>query len=188
MADARDLSPLTRAILLAFALLVAGLLFHELATLLVAILITVLLAIPLAATADRLERHRVPRWLGTLAGLLLGLGAFAALLAIVIPSFIDQTEAFVDQVPQTVDSLQERLNDIGGPGTGAEAQEFLERYTDDPEQLIGPLASIGLNVAGVLAAIALIMITAYYMAVSPRPLLDGILALFPPTRREWAAR
>lgn len=186
MPNSHDLSPLTRAVLLAFALLVAGLLFHELVTLLVAILITILLAIPLAATADRLERYRVPRWLGTLAGLLLGLGVLIALLAILIPTFADQSEAFVDQVPQTIDSLQERLNDIGGPGTGAEAQDFLERYTDEPEQLIGPLASIGLSVAGILAAIALIMITAYYMAVSPRPLVDGILALFPPTRRAWA--
>jgi hypothetical protein len=38
----------------------------------------------------------------------------------------------------------------------------------------------------VLAAIALILITAYYMAVNPAPLLSGIQSLFPPTRREWA--
>ncbi len=186
MPDAREFSPLTRAVLLAAGLLVAGLIFQELVTLLVAILITVLLAIPLSAMADRLERRRVPRWLGALVGLLIGLGFIAGLMAIVIPSFADQTEAFVDQVPETVDSLRDRLNDIGGPGSGAEAQQFLERYTDNPEQLIGPLASIGLNVAGVLAAIALILITAYYMAVNPAPLLGGIQSLFPPTRREWA--
>lgn len=186
MPDARELSPLTRAVLLAFGLLVAGLLFRELVTLLVAILITVLVAIPLGIMADRLERYRVPRWLGALAGLLLGLGVLIALLAIVIPTFVDQSEEFVNQVPQTVDSLQQRLNDIGGPGTGAGAQDFLERYTDDPERLIGPLASIGLSIAGILAAIALILITAYYMAVNPKPLLDGVRSLFPPHRREWA--
>ena len=186
MPDAREFSPLTRAVLLAAGLLVAGLVFQELVTLLVAILITVLVAIPLSAMADRLEPRRVPRWLGALAGLLIGLAFIAGLMAIVIPSFGDQTEAFVDQVPATVDSLRERLNDIGGQGTGAEAQQFLERYTDNPQELIGPLASIGLNVAGVLAAIALIMITAYYMAVNPAPLLSGIQSLFPPTRREWA--
>jgi len=186
MPDAREFSPLTRAVLLAAGLLVAGLVFQELVTLLVAILITVLLAIPLSAMADRLEPRRVPRWLGALVGLLIGLAFIAGLMAIVIPSFGDQTEAFVDQVPATVDSLRERLNDIGGQGTGAEAQQFLERYTDNPQELIGPLASIGLNVAGVLAAIALIMITAYYMAVNPAPLLSGIQSLFPPSRREWA--
>ena len=186
MADSRDLSPLTRAVLLGFGLLLAGLLFRELVTLLVAILMTVLLAIPLAAAADRLERFAVPRWLGSLLALLLGVGVLVGSIALVIPTFVDQTDEFVEQVPSIVDSLRERLNDIGGAGTGQEAQEFLERYTDEPQRLIGPLASLGLSVAGVLAAIVLIVITAYYMSVSPRPLLDGVLALFPPARREWA--
>jgi predicted PurR-regulated permease PerM len=186
MPDSREFSPLTRAVLLAAGLLVAGLVFQELVTLLVAILITVLLAIPLSSMADRLTAWHVPRWLGALIGLLIGLAFITGLMAIVIPSFADQTEEFVDQVPATIDSLRERLNDIGGEGTGAEAQQFLERYTDNPQELIGPLASIGLNVAGVLAAIALILITAYYMAVNPGPLLSGILSLFPPSRRDWA--
>jgi predicted PurR-regulated permease PerM len=186
MPDPRDLSPLSRAVLLTAALLLAGLLFHELVTLMVAILITILIAIPVSAGADELERFRLPRWLGALASLLLGLGVLAGTFAIVIPSFVDQAEEFVDQVPGTIDDVRERLNDIGGEGTGDDAQEFLERYTDDPEELIGPLASLGLDVAGVFAALILIVITAYYMAVSPRPLLDGVLSLFPPDRRDWA--
>lgn len=186
MPEPREFSPLTRAVLLAAGLLVAGLVFQELVTLLVAILITILLAIPLSSMADRLTRFRVPRWLGALLGLLVGLAFITGLMAIVIPSFAEQSEEFVDQVPAIVDSLRERLNDIGGEGTGAEAQEFLERYTENPQELIGPLAAIGLNVAGVLAAIALIVITAYYMAVNPGPLLNGVLDLFPPRRRDWA--
>lgn len=186
MLDLRDLSPLTRAVLLAAGLLLAGLVFHQLVTLVVAILITMIVAIPIAAVADRLEARRVPRWLGGLVALLIGLGALAILLAIVIPSFVDQTDEFVAQVPGIVDSLQTRLNDIGGPGTGADAQQFLQRYTDDPSALIGPLTSVGLSVAGILAAIVLILITAYYMAINPRPLVEGTLALFPPRRREWA--
>lgn len=185
MPNAHELSPLTRAVLLAAGLLVAGLIFHELVTLLVAILMTVLVAIPLGAVATWLERYKVPRWLGALLALLGGLGVLVALLAILVPSFADQSSEFVDQVPATVDSLRERLNDVGGEGTGAEAQEFLERYTDNPEDFVGPLASIGLGVAGILAAIALILITAYYMAVSPGPLVRGVEALFPPARREW---
>ena len=57
---------------------------------------------------------------------------------------------------------------------GDRVEEFAEQWTDDPERLIGPITSIGLNVAGVLAALVLILITAYYMAVSPDPLVDGL--------------
>ena len=49
-------------------------------------------------------------------------------------------------------------------------QEFAESYTDDPERLIGPITSIGLSVAGVLGALILVLITAYYMAINPDPL------------------
>jgi predicted PurR-regulated permease PerM len=189
MPEARQLNPMTRAVLLAAALLLFGLLFQELVTLLVAILITILIAIPLSATASRLESYRVPRALGALAGLLIGVAVLAGLLALIIPSFADQADEFVAEVPVIVEELEQTVADITGsdPGeVGVRVQDFLERYTDDPGELIGPLASLGLNVAGVLGAFLLILITAYYMAVRPEPLVRGAEALFPPDRRDWA--
>jgi predicted PurR-regulated permease PerM len=67
-------------------------------------------------------------------------------------------------------------------------QDFAERYTEDPTRLIGPLTSIGLNVAGVLGALLLILLTSYYMAARPQPLLDGLIRLFPPANRAHARR
>jgi predicted PurR-regulated permease PerM len=52
--------------------------------------------------------------------------------------------------------------------------------------LIGPVASIGVGVAGVLTALVLIVMAAYYMAVNPEPLVTGLLRLFPTHRREAA--
>src|SRR5215210_5597136 len=181
MPEARQLNPLTRAVLLAFALLALGLLFQKLVTLLVAVLITILIAIPLAAVATRLERYRIPRPVGALVGLLLGLGVLAGVLALIIPTFADQAQEFVDQVPAIVDDIEGTVADITGSEqgeVGTQIQEFLERYTDDPGELIGPLASVGLNVAGVLGAFLLILITAFYMAVRPEPLINGVESLF----------
>jgi predicted PurR-regulated permease PerM len=186
MPEIHALNPLTKAVLLAFALLLLGLLFHQLVTLLVAILATVLIAIPLAAAASWFERWGLPRPIGALIGLTIAIAALAGLLALVIPPFVDQTDEFVQQVPGTIDSLQHKLHDIGGADAGIRIQSFLERYTDNPAELIGPLASIGLSVAGVLGAIVVMTITAYYIAIRPQPLIDGALDLFPPQRREWA--
>jgi predicted PurR-regulated permease PerM len=189
MSEPRQINPLNRAVLLAAALLLLGLVFRELVTLLIAILGTILLAIPLAAFASRLERRRVPRPVGALLGLVLGVGVFVGVLALIIPSFADQTQEFVDEVPAIVDNIEETIADVSGSSqgeVGIEVQRFLERYTENPGELIGPLASIGLSVAGVLGALFLMLITAYYMAVNPRPLLDATASLFPPERREWA--
>jgi predicted PurR-regulated permease PerM len=42
------------------------------------------------------------------------------------------------------------------------------------------------SLAGVAGAILLILITAYYMAARPQPLIDGALRLVPPARRDHA--
>lgn len=178
-----------RAVLLAAALLVFGLLFQQLITLLVAILVTVIVSIPLAILADRLEARGVPRPIGALAGLIAGLAVLAGIIALVIPPFVDQTEEFVDSVPATVHDLEESVGNLVGADpteVGASVQDFLERYVDDPESLIGPLTSIGLSVVGILFALIFMLLTAYYIAVRPQPLVDGLVALVPPARRAAA--
>ena len=175
-----------RAVLLAAGLLLFGLLFRQLVTLLLAILITVIVAIPLAAIATRLERYKIPRSVGTLIALLGGIGAIAHLVYLLIPPFVDQTEEFVDDVPGIVSNLEEMYADLTGQGAGEvgnEVERFAERLTDDPDRLIGPITEIGLNLAGIAAALVLILITAYYMAARPGPLVDGLVSLAPPSRR-----
>jgi predicted PurR-regulated permease PerM len=175
-----------RAVLLAAALLLFGLLFRQLVTLLLALLVTVIIAIPLAAAATALERRGVPRAVGALLTLAGAIGALALVIGLLIQPFIDQTNDFVDDVPGIVNDLEGYYADLTGqdPGdVGDRVEEFFQNWTDDPERFIGPITSIGLNVAGILAALVLITITAYYMAVRPQPLVDGLVSLAPPSRR-----
>lgn len=178
-----------KAVVLAAVLLVLGLLFRQLATLVLAVLMTVIIAIPLSAGATRLERYRIPRPVGALLSLLAGLSVLAGILALIIPTFIDQVNAFVDDVPTIVHDLETTIGDITGnrpSEVGDSIQDFLQRYTDQPERLIGPITSIGFSMAGVFGALIVMLITAYFMAVRPQPLVDGLLRLVPPSRRRHA--
>jgi len=117
------------------------------------------------------------------------LAVLAGVVALIIPTFVNQVNQFVDDVPTIVDDLEHTVGDVTGDRpseVGDDIERFLRRYTDKPERLIGPITSIGLNVAGVLAAIIVMLITAYYMAVRPQPLLEGALRLVPPSRRDHA--
>jgi predicted PurR-regulated permease PerM len=179
-----------RTVLLVAALVLLFLAFQQLITLFIAVVATVLVAILLDAGATRLERHRIPRPLGALLSLLTGLAVFAAILVLIIPPFVDETNNFVNNVPQIADDLQQRVHDITGESKseiGHRVQKFARKYTDNPEKLIGPLTSIGFGVAGVLAAFVLLLIIAYYMAANPKPLIGGMLRLFPPDRRDHAS-
>jgi predicted PurR-regulated permease PerM len=174
---------------LAFGLVVLGLLFEQLATLLVAILITVLIAIPLSAVATQLERFRIPRAVGALIGLLIGFGVLAGILVLVIPAFVHEVRTFADQAPSIFDSLKAKVADASGnqpSEVGVQIKDFISGYTNDPAKLIGPVATIGTSIVTALAAILVILITAYYRAVRPQPLVDGALRIFPPYGRERA--
>jgi predicted PurR-regulated permease PerM len=189
MPTPREINPLYRAVLLAGALIVLGLLFRQLLTLLVAILITVIIAIPLALLADRLEERGVPRFFGALLGLVGGVALLAGAVALIVPPFVDQTQEFVESVPGTLEDLEGEVADWFGISTaevGKNVQEFLERYTENPESLVGPLAQIGLNVVGILGALIFMLLTAFYIAISPQPLVHGLFRLFPPARRDAA--
>jgi predicted PurR-regulated permease PerM len=189
MSGELDARALYRAVLLAAALLVLGLLFQELITLLVAVLATVLIAIPLAMAADYLEGYGIPRVLGALAGLLLALVVLGLTMYLVIPPFVDEADEFVAAVPGVVDDLEREAADLTGTEpqqVGDEVQSYLEGYTESPERFLGPITSIGISVVAIFGALIFSVITAYYIAVRPEPLVNGILSLFPPARREHA--
>jgi predicted PurR-regulated permease PerM len=178
----------TRAVLLAAVLLVAGLLFHALVTLVVVGVVTIIVAIVLSLVADPLERRGVPRPLGALAGVLLLLGVMAGVLALVVPTIVSEGARLIEKLPDVANDLGKQVGAVTG-GEPAQAGDRIQRafdhLSDDPTRFLGPLATFAGGLAGVISAVVLILIIAYYMAARPQPLIDGFLRLFPPQRREW---
>ncbi len=178
-----------RAVLLAFGLVVAGLVFEQLVTLVLAMLIVVILSLPLGAVATALARVGIPRAIGVLIGLLIGLGLLAFLVTAIIPVFTHEINRFVDSLPGIVDSLRHKLGHLTGnspSNTGRQIQQFVNGYTHHPSRLLGPIASIGTSVAAALAAIVVVLLTAVYTAIQPEPLVEGLLRTVPPRRRPQA--
>jgi predicted PurR-regulated permease PerM len=182
----RRASEPVRAVLLAAALVLAYLTFSSLVTLCVTLVIIGIIALPLGAAADWAEHHALPRAVGALAALLAGLGVVGGAFAIVIPSFVAQAEEFIERIPETFAVLRSRISDATGQEeseVGQRIQEFLQGYADEPIRLIGPAAQVGLGVVGVLATAAVVLITAFYVAMKPGPLVEGFYSLFPARRR-----
>jgi predicted PurR-regulated permease PerM len=181
-------SDAVRAVLLAATLVAGYLAFRQLASMFVLVVITIVLALPLEATATFLERRKVPRPIGALLALVAILGAVTAVLFLAIPPFAGELQRFADDLPRLVDQLGARLGETIGakPGhTGTSLQKSLQGALDDPGAMLGPVAQIGLGIAGAVATIVLVCVGAFYLAVNPRPLVDGVLRLFPIDRRAW---
>lgn len=182
-------SAIYKAVLLAFGLVVAGLVFQQLVSLILAMMIVVIVAIPLAAFASLLERFRIPRGVGVLVGLLIGLGLVALLVWAVIPVFTHEINKFVNSLPRIVDALRHRIGAITGNSptkTGQQIQNFVNGYTHHPSKLLGPIASIGTSVATAAAAIVVVLLTAVYTAIQPEPLVNGAVRVVSPEHRPHA--
>jgi predicted PurR-regulated permease PerM len=190
MSDSR-ITPATlyRAVLLAFGLVVAGLVFEQLVTLFLAVLIVVVAALPLAAAATTLQRLGIPRAIGATVTLLLAVGALGATIALIVPIFSHEINQFVGSLPSIVDEVRHRLGRLTGSSsskTGAQLEHFVHGYTQHPSQLLGPLASVGESVVAVLAAVIVVVLTALYTAIHPEPLVRGLVRVVSPSRRHQA--
>jgi predicted PurR-regulated permease PerM len=177
---------LYKTVLLAFGLVIAAMIFQALASLVLGVLIVVIIATPLAAFTDFLQRRHVPRGLGAVLGLLLGLGAVGGLIALIVPVFTSEVNHFAAALPSIGDSLSRRLGRLTGSSPGhitKQVQHFVTTYTHDPSKLLGPVASFGASVAAALAAIIVVLLTALYTAIHPEPLVTGFVRLFPMPRR-----
>jgi predicted PurR-regulated permease PerM len=179
-------SVIYKAILLAFALVIGAMIFRALSSLILVLLIVVIIATPLSAFADFMARWYCPRALGAVLGLLLGLGAIAGLVALIVPVFTREVNDFVHSLPTIGDSLERRLGRVTGSSPAhitAQVQHFVNSYTHDPSKLLGPVASIGAGVAAGVAAIIVVLLTSLYTAIHPDPLVSGLIRLFPIPRR-----
>ncbi len=151
----------------------------------------VIIALPLSAFADLLQRGGVPRPFGAVIGLPLGLGAIAGLVALVVPAFTHEINQFAASLPAIVDDLRHRLAGLTGTSpshVGKQIQHFVNGYTQHPTKLLGPAASIGASVAGGIAALIVFLLAALYTAIHPDPLANGIVRVVPPQGRAKAQR
>lgn len=175
-----------RAVLLAFGLVVVVMIFPTLASLILAVLIMVIIAIPLATFADVLQRWRIPRVIGGLLGLLLALGALGGLIALITPVFSHEINRFITELPHISNDFFHRIARLAGTSAShvsRQIEHFVDNYKNHPSKLLGPIASVGKTVAGVAVLIIVILITALYTAIHPDPLVGGIVRLFPPRQR-----
>jgi predicted PurR-regulated permease PerM len=178
-----------RAIGLAAGLVLAGLLVQQLITLLLAVVVTLIIALPLAAAGDIAARRGLPRAAGAVPALLAALAALGALGYAIIPSFVSQATEFANGLPNTISRAERYLHGATGLRTrhlSSDLTTFVQSYTHHPQRLIAPLESVGLSVAALLASFVVVVITALYMAIAPESLLNGALHLLPTASRPQA--
>jgi predicted PurR-regulated permease PerM len=169
---------------LALGLLVAGgILFYELVGVIEVLALALLIALILDPAVNLLVRLRIPRFLAllvVLASVVVGIGLLGY---IVLPILLDQSGDFLAQAPGVARSIQEYIQDLGErypglPGSGGASLD-LTSAIQEVIQRAGELWRITTRGASLLLQAVGAVVMALYMVSNPRPLVNGVLALFP---------
>jgi predicted PurR-regulated permease PerM len=161
------------------------------------VFIAVLCAVYLSAITDLLERRfRMARWIGLVAAVVATLAAVAGVGALLVPPVIDQTQALISGLPQTLTNIQNQLatwaqqypvlrhTDLANPQSGIVAR-LVDDATNFLRGSILPYATAG---GKLFIESATVVVMALYLARQPRLYRDGILSLVPPKHRAVGAR
>jgi predicted PurR-regulated permease PerM len=161
------------------------------------VFIAVLCAVYLSAITDVLERRfRVARWLGLTAAVVATLAAVVGIGAIILSPVVQQTQALISGLPQTLTSIQNviarwareypvlRNTDLANPESGLVAALIDDATTFLRGSLL-PYVTAG---GKLFIESASVVVMALYLAVQPTLYRNGILSLLPPTSRAVGAR
>jgi predicted PurR-regulated permease PerM len=176
---------------LVLGLLVAGgLLLYELVSVIEVLALALLIALILDPAVNLLVSLKFPRFLAllvVLAGVVLGFGLLGY---IVLPLLSDQGNDFLARVPGVVRNIQEYFlglaetyPSLGGSLGGGVASLNLTDAIQEVTHRAGELYTLTTRGAGLLLQAVGAVVMALYMVSNPRPLVNGVLALFPPERR-----
>jgi predicted PurR-regulated permease PerM len=159
--------------------------------------IAMLLAVYLSAVTDWLERRfKLVRWAGLTIAVVASLAVFGFMGALLVPPVIDQTQALITGLPDTLTSIQNvlarwasqypvlRRTELADPTSGLVAG-MVNDATDFLRGSLLPYARAGgkLFIEG-----ASVVVMALYLARQPQLYRDGLLSLTAPRYRPIAKR
>jgi predicted PurR-regulated permease PerM len=173
---------LYRVLLFAAGIVLAALLVEQLLTVLLAVSVTIIVALPLEAAASWGQRRGLPRGLGAVGALVLALLVLGAIGLALLPEFTRQVSDFAGSLPAVLRDAGRRVHVFAGvrlPNLGLELGRFVEGYTKHPERLAGTALQLGLGLLGLAIASALMLFVAVVAAINPQPLVEGVVGLIP---------
>jgi predicted PurR-regulated permease PerM len=184
------LQPVRFALVLGL-LVVGGLLVYELVGVLEVLALALLMALILDPAVNLLVRLHFPRFLAllvVLGGVFVGFGLLGY---IVLPILLEQGTDFLEGAPGVARRAQEYVQGLGErypalelDTEGGAASFDLTAAIQEIIQRVGELWSITTRGAGIFLQAVGAVVMALYMVSNPRPLVNGVLALFPLGRRE----
>ena len=154
------------------------------------LLLTMLLAVVLGAPVDYLARKGLSRIWATLAVVAALLALFLISVRVVAPILGDQIRRLADDMPGILDEMSSLIEEaqralgLGTTGTNLYPGQLPEAAFDYLSNVsLETVANVGSSAAGVLSLAVVVVLVGVYSVMSPAPLVNGFVSMFPAERR-----
>lgn len=184
--------PLSRIVYLAAGLFVALWFIHLTLQVILIVFFAVVLTIVLNAPVTSLEAKKIPRTIASLIVFFSVLLLLALLGWIVVPKIVAQIEALITNLPGYLTNLNQRIAKwLGEYGnTQQQAQTMSNAITALPpvSSILNSIGQYSIQLFRNLLLIIFFFCLVIYMLITPRPLLELYLSLFPDSKKDKAAK
>lgn len=176
----------TRTILRLLAVFLGVVALYLILDLVVLLLLSIVLASGIAPIVSWFERRGVPRLLGLLTVVIVGLATVSLLLFFVIPPFLKDLTEFAESFPVYTQLLLKELRPIGIAPDSAIGQgltQVLHELTIYLGRGVASLPALALQLFGGVVATASVLLVTFYLALE-RDGVEKFLRLFAPKTEE----
>lgn len=178
---------LLQAALVVFALFLAYRFLAQVAALVLLLAAGLLLAITLSAPVEALYRRKVPRPVGVVLIVLVVLAALGLGGYLLYPTLATQTSQLVSSMPDAFSQLVERARQLAnrlgirlGGGGGISPQTL----ANVARRVLGGLLGLFSGLASFFTGLLIVLFVPLYLAALPGPVVEWVVRLFPPDRRD----
>jgi predicted PurR-regulated permease PerM len=181
--------PIALALILAIFTVVGLRILAELRDVLIIVFIAVLFAAALSRPAGALERRGVPRGWAVALVQAVGIGFFVGLVWVVVPPLVTELALFSGQLPSYVTRFEHISHEYAAvrrhyPGGGTFDSEMASLAGRLVSDVGGQLVNLPLTAAKLLFDAAMVYILATLLVTRRERLLEGVLLLTRPERRD----
>ncbi len=183
---------LLRAVLVAFALVVAYRFVAAVAAIVLLLATGLLLAVALSAPVEALHRRKVPRPVAVLLIVaivlaLLGLGGY-----LLFPVLAKQASQLASSLPDSLGQLVERARElarrfrikVSGGGGGISPSTLASAA----RRVLGGALGLFSGLAAFATGLIVVLFVPIYLAALPGPVVEWVVRLFPPSKRDETRR
>lgn len=149
-------------------------------------LLSIVVASGIAPIVNWFEKRGVPRLVGLLTVVLVGLGAVSLLLFIVVPPLVNDIGEFTQDFPQYARVLLHELKPLGiapDSALGQGLNQVLQEFASIVGKGFASLPTLALGIFGGLFATAAVLLVTFYLSLE-RDGVEKFLRLFVPKSEE----